>query len=55
MEDQDDCDPQDERAIRDRIDDEIVNHELMEYLDAASALSAVPPPLYNSQSAPPRN
>jgi hypothetical protein len=34
MEDQDDCIPQDDQAIRDRIDDEIVNHELMEHLDA---------------------
>jgi hypothetical protein len=30
MEDRDDCVPQDQQAIRDRIDDEIVNHELME-------------------------
>jgi hypothetical protein len=30
MEDQEDQFPQDEQAIRDRIDDEIVNHELME-------------------------
>jgi hypothetical protein len=30
MEDQDDCVPQDEQAIRDRIDDEIVNAELVE-------------------------
>jgi hypothetical protein len=30
MEYQDDCVPQDEQAIRDRIDDEIVNHDLME-------------------------
>jgi hypothetical protein len=32
MEDQDDCVPQDEQAIRDRIDDEIVNHDLLERL-----------------------
>jgi hypothetical protein len=30
MEDQDDCLPQDEQAIRDRIDDEIVNRDLLE-------------------------
>jgi hypothetical protein len=29
MEYQDDCVPQDEQAIRDRIDDEIVNHDLI--------------------------
>jgi hypothetical protein len=34
MEDQDDCVPQDEQEIRDHIDDELVNHELMEHLDA---------------------
>ena len=33
MEDQDDQFPQDEQAIRDRIDDEITNHELMEHRD----------------------
>jgi hypothetical protein len=32
MEAQDDCDPQDEQAIRDRIDDEIVNRDLLERL-----------------------
>jgi hypothetical protein len=37
MEDQDDCDPQDDQAIRDRIDDEIVNHELMEHPAAPTA------------------
>ena len=37
MEDQDDWDPQDDQEIRDRIDDEIVNHELMEHLDAPTA------------------
>jgi hypothetical protein len=37
MEDQDDFPPHDgERALRDQIDDEIVNHELMERLDAGS-------------------
>jgi hypothetical protein len=36
MEDEDDCDPQDEQAIRDRIDDEIVNRDLLERLDAGS-------------------
>jgi hypothetical protein len=36
MEDQDDCVPHDEQAIRDQIDDEIVKHELMERLDAPS-------------------
>jgi hypothetical protein len=36
MEDQDDCVPQDEQEIRDRIDDELVNHELMERLTAPS-------------------
>ena len=44
MEDQDDALPDDEQAIRDRIDDEIVNRDLMEYLDAAPAPSAVSPP-----------
>jgi hypothetical protein len=34
MDDQDDWVPQDEQEIRDSIDDEIVNHELMERLDA---------------------
>jgi hypothetical protein len=34
MEDQDDCIPQDQQALRDQIDDELVNHELMERLDA---------------------
>ena len=36
MEEQDDRVPQDEQAIRDQIDDEIVNQELMECLDAGS-------------------
>jgi hypothetical protein len=41
MEDQDDHIPhdqfpQDEQAIRDRIDDEITNHELMEHSAATS-------------------
>jgi hypothetical protein len=36
MEDQDDCVPQDEQAIRDRIDDELVNYDLMEHPDAPS-------------------
>jgi hypothetical protein len=36
MEEQDDQLPQDEQAIRDRIDDELVNHDLMEQLDAAT-------------------
>jgi hypothetical protein len=36
MEDQDDCVPQDEQEIRDRIDDEIVNHDLLERPDASS-------------------
>ena len=34
MDDQDDCVPQDEQALRDQIDDEIVNHKLMERPDA---------------------
>ena len=34
MEDQDDCVPQDEQEIRDQIDDEILNHDLMEHPDA---------------------
>ena len=37
MEDQDDQFPQDEQAIRDRIDDEITNHELMEHLGLPTA------------------
>ena len=37
MEDQDDCVPQHEQEIRDRIDDELVNHELLERLDAPTA------------------
>ena len=36
MEDQDDFLPQDEQAIRNRIDDEIVNRDLMERLNAPS-------------------
>jgi hypothetical protein len=36
MEDQDDCVPQNDQAIRDQIDDEIVNHDLMERLTAPS-------------------
>ena len=36
MEDQDDCVPQDEQEIRDQIDDENVNRDLLEYLDAGS-------------------
>jgi hypothetical protein len=31
-----DCVTHDEQALRDQIDDEIVNHELMECLDAGS-------------------
>ena len=34
MEEEDECSPNEEQAIRDRIDDEIVNHELMTRLDA---------------------
>jgi hypothetical protein len=54
MEEEDEFSPNDEQAIRDRIDDEIVNHDLLERLDAAPTPSAVSPPLYNSQSTPPR-
>jgi hypothetical protein len=49
MEDQDDCVPQDERAIRDRIDDEIVNRELLEHPYAGSR------PPARAGSAPPGN
>ena len=34
MEDEDEFSPHDEQGIRDQIDDEIVDHELMERLDA---------------------
>jgi hypothetical protein len=37
MEDQDDCVLLDDQALRDQIDDEIVNHELMERPDAPTA------------------
>ena len=34
MEDQDDAFPDDEQAIRDRIDDELVNRDLLERIEA---------------------
>jgi hypothetical protein len=54
MEEEDEFSPNDEQAIRDRIDDEIVNRDLMERADTAPAQNVVSLPLYNSQSAPPR-
>jgi hypothetical protein len=49
MEDQDDCVPQDEQQIRDRIDDELVNRDLLERLDAGSR------PLRGQTPEPPGN
>ena len=41
MEDQDDLFPDDEQAIRDQIDDEIVNRELMERIEAQTSIDIV--------------
>jgi hypothetical protein len=54
MEEEDAVFPDDEQATRDRIDDEIVNRDLMERLGAAPAPSAASAPPYNSPSTPPR-
>ena len=40
MEDENNVSPHDEQALRDQIDDEIVNHELMERLDALLVLAS---------------
>jgi hypothetical protein len=37
MEDQDEFSPNEEQALRDQIDNEIVNHELMERIEAQTA------------------